>query len=402
MAANREEPLMFRKILLIVPSSKSQFKVYRYFFKGLIDSFNRLGVECKSIEGDGKNPGKLYEEITSNPPDCTMCFNGFAPDEEGKFFCDEIQIPHIACLLDPPTRFFTLLKSRYTIVTCIDHFFCDFYRQLQPPSLQSQVLFFPHAVGDDLHVKAESPRKYDIVAMAICYDFEGDRKKWKERYSKEVCQIMEKTVEITFAEPYTSFIHAFMRSLPQESHLSASDWQNICYDLETYIKGKDRVDLIKAIQKENTVHIFGGSQKGVVGWDKYFPKGKFNVILHNAISLDQVVEVMKESKIVLNACPTVKDGSHERIFLGLACGALVCTSQNRYIEDQFKEDEGVIFFPFSDRKSINAKINHYLSHETARCEAVNKGYAIVKKEHTWDSRVKMLQERLPPLLDQLR
>ena len=394
---------MLRKVLIFTLSPDTRFKEYEYFNKGLIESFHRLGVECSVFRCHSDDPAKLYRELLEDPPDCTFCFNGLMPDADGNFFSDRMQIPHVACLIDPPTRFFSLLKSKYTIVTCIDRYFCDFYGSLlTPEGIHSPVLFMPHAVGHNLHEKPESPRKYDIVAMATCYDFEGAQKKWKERYSKEVCQIMNESVEITLSEGSTSYIQAFIKSLQQNGKVDPKsiDCESIYYDLETYIKGKDRIALIQAIQEQHKVHIFGGPQTNV-GWDAYFPKGDSNVILHDKVSMVQAVEIMKESKIVLNSCATFKNGSHERVFLGLACGALICTNENEYLQDQFKENNGIIFYPFKDRKSINAKIKDYLEHESARCEAVNKGYAIVKAQHTWDNRVKMLQEQLPPILDRL-
>ena len=384
-----------------MPSEQSPFRIYRTFFEGLVKSFSHLGVECSVLEGDGGNPSDLFAELLYNPPDCTFCFNGFIPDSKGRFFCDDIRIPHIACLLDPPTRFFSLLPSKYTIVTCIDRDFCGFYHGLQKGDMQVAPLFFPHAVSHDLHAAPENEREYEVVAMATCYDYEGERAKWCERYPQDIYKIMEEVIEITFSEAYASFIHVGIKLLDERKIMPDIEMiERIFYDLETYIKGRDRIEQIRAIQEECQVHIFGGAQKDV-GWERYFAKGKSNVVLHAGVSLPEAIEVMKRSKVLLNACSTVKNGSHERVFLGLACGALVLASDNCYLREQFQEGSGVVFSPLKEREKVNSQVRGYLQDEPSRVAAVNKGYEIVKREHTWDSRVKMLQETLPALIEKI-
>ncbi|MBS0655555.1 MAG: glycosyltransferase family 1 protein [Verrucomicrobia bacterium] len=392
---------MLKKILLIVPSPESRFRLYRYFFQGMIDSFRRLGVDCRVVEGDNGSAIQLYREVIINQPDCTLCFNGFIPEEGENFLCDELEVPHIAFLLDPPTRFLTMLKSKHTIVTCMDRSFCAFYNAMQVPEVgQAGALFMPHAVSRDLHIRPDTERPIDVLFMATCYDFEGERKLWEKRYSSQVAAIMEKACEMTFQEPYTSFIEAFTRTLKASKGVDPKqlDWRSICYDIETYIKGYDRVKLIEAVQKVAHVHIYGSPQREC-GWETYFPQNAYNVTIHDGVSMEESGELMKRAKVVLNSCPTVKDGTHERIFMGLASGALVCTSENRYLQEQFKEGDGIIFFPFADRACCNEKIERYLKDEAARVEAVNRGFTIVQQNHTWDSRVKSLQTLLPPILE---
>ncbi len=54
------------------------------------------------------NPRPFLDTLFADRPECTLSFNGLLPDAEGRFFCEMIQIPHVACLVDAPTQFFSL------------------------------------------------------------------------------------------------------------------------------------------------------------------------------------------------------------------------------------------------------------------------------------------------------
>ena len=69
-------------------------------------------------------------------------------------------------------------------------------------------------------------------------------------------------------------------------------------------------------------------------WKKYFEK-QSNIIVHDAVPYAESLEIMKQSKIVLNSSIKNKFGAHERIFAGLASGALVLTNENIYLKEYF-------------------------------------------------------------------
>jgi spore maturation protein CgeB len=99
---------------------------------------------------------------------------------------------------------------------------------------------------------------------------------------------------------------------------------------------------------------------------------------------------MKQSKVVLNSSIKNKEGAHERIFAGLACGAAVVTNENAYMKEQFNEGEGLIFYKAFQQEVVNTQVDAYLSHENDRQDAVKRGQLKVMQAHTWDQRVELL------------
>jgi spore maturation protein CgeB len=388
---------MLRKVIMFMPPY-SQYGVLHVFTQELAAALERQGTEVKMIEGRVNQPQELLNEIFHQPPDCTISFNGLLPDQEGRFFCDLVQIPHIACLVHSPNHFFPLIKSPYTIITSVDRTFCNFFSQ----SKSSQVLFMPHAISKDLYAEPEKPRKYDVVMLSSFIDPELARATWQERCPPRIAQLIEIAAEITLTETDTSFIEAFTRALNEEMQregpldLKAINYELIFDLLEAYVKGVDRLELVRAVHNEHRVDLFGAGE----GWKKFFPKSA-NLVIHDPIPYGAALEVMKESKIVLNSCINIKNGAHDRIFSALACGALPCTSENIYMREQFQEGEELIFYRSRQWDQVNETIAHYLENEPLRCELVNNGYQKVRRQHTWDNRAQMLQDFIPAMLEYL-
>lgn len=379
----------------------SQYGVLHHFTKKLCEAFIRSGVTCRLLQAERTNPKPFLTEIFQDPPDCTLSFNGLLPDSEGRFFCDMIQIPHVACLVDSPNQFFSLIKSPYTVITCVDRFSCEFFRGMD----FHNVLFMPHGVEKNISAPLDNQRSYDVVLLASCIDYNAIRQEWTQKYSQELCKVLEEAAEMTLSDQETPYVQAFVQAL--DRHVGRGEdidpqqieFVTVLDDLESYIRGYDRVHMIKGI-KDAQVHIFGSSESAE-SWKKYFDGKHKNVILHEPVPYEQALAIMKDSKIVLNSCPWIKNGGHERIFAGLACGALVITNENIYMRENFKDGESIAFYRHKEWDKMNDQVNLYLEDENKRKEIVHKGRELVLKAHTWDSRVAVLLKALPPILERV-
>ena len=112
---------MIKKIDLFMPPT-SQYGVLHHFTKKLCEAFIRLGVSCGLLQAERNNPKPFLTEIFQDPQDRTLSFNGLLPDEEGRFFCDLVSLPHVAFLVNSFHHFFALVNSPYTIIASSDRF----------------------------------------------------------------------------------------------------------------------------------------------------------------------------------------------------------------------------------------------------------------------------------------
>lgn len=384
------------KIDLILPQY-SRYKVLHLFTKYLAEGLTNAGATTRLLEIQREAPQEFLRSLLNDPPDFTLCFNGILPDEQGRFVSDMVQIPHVACLVDSPHYFLPLIKSKYSIITCVDRFGCDFFKSVN----FHNALFMPHATSRsflEASPPPDSDRPYDVVMMASYVDIEKIHGNWKSRYGEKLALAFEEAAEITLIEPKTPYAHALARALDsyakrESFNPNTVDYIQLLTDLENYVRGKDRLELVKAI-KDAEVHLFGENAhlwKQAIG-------NPSNVIVHDEVPYTQALEIMQKSKIVLNSSPFFKNGAHERIFTGTAAGAVVISNDSLYLREKFSEGESLLFYNYQD---VNATINDILDQPVKRYDIVAKGRAKVLQEHTWDRRAEDLLKDLTPILKEL-
>lgn len=355
------------------------------------------GVKSRLLEAKRNDPGAFLKLLFEDPPECTLSFNGLLPDDKGNFFCELIKIPHVACLVDSPNSFLPLMQSPRTIMTCVDRCSVDFFHGLG----SKKVFFLPHGVEKSLFSEHDSKKEYDVVFLASCIDFETIREAWKKKFSSALCQVMDEASEIALSDQNIPYYQAFVQALDQRVNEKGGidpgkvDFISVLHNIEMYIRGKDRVELIRSIN-EAQVDVFGSSDEKA-GWKKYVGN-KRNVKIHDPIPFEQAIEIMKRTKILLNSCTWIKYGAHERILSGLASGALVITDENPYLREHFTDGESIVFYQHHRLDKANHRINEYLANSKKREQLVRKGREIVLKSHTWDHRAAQLLKALPQFL----
>jgi spore maturation protein CgeB len=392
---------MLKRIDLFMPP-RSQYGVLHHFTHKMAEALERNGIRTRILEAEYFNPGPFLEALMNDPPDCTLSFNGLLPDEKGRFFCDMIGVPHVACIVDSQNLFIPLIHSPLTVIVCADRFSCEFFRGLK----SKNVLFMPHGVEIDLSLDEQIDRCYDVTVLCSLIDYEYLRDQWSEKYDAGVCRAMNEAVEVTLSDSKTSYIQALVEAVDRQMELHYTlnpaqvDFIAVMDDLEMYLKGRSRVDVIKAV-KDAKVDIFGTAAETAT-WEKYLGDTGVNYVVHEAVPYMQALEVLKQSKILLNSSPWLKNGAHERIFYGLASGALVFTSENIYMKEHFESDKNIVLYQTGHLEKLNRNINEYLSDDAKREKVSKAGRELVLKEHTWDSRADLLLKELEPIIINLR
>lgn len=390
---------MVKRIDIFMPPL-SNYGVLHHFTQKMHEALVRAGVNSRLLEAKRNDPAPFLNALFEDKPECTLSFNGLLPDNQGRFFCDMVKIPHVACLVDSPNSFLSLTESTSTIITCVDRGSVDFFKGTG----FSNVFFMPHGVDRSLAPDPAGKREYDVVMLASCIDYEGIRASWKKKYPAPLCQAMEEAAHIALEDLTKPYYQAFVAALDKEVHKQSGidpqkiDFIEVLDEIEMYMRGKDRVELVRSI-KDAKVDIFGSADSAAT-WKKYLGD-KRNIVFHDPVPFEQALDIMKHSKIVLNSCPWISNGGHERIFAGLACGALVITNENAFLKEEFKDGESLVFYQHGRWDKANHRVNEYLENTAKREQVVQKGREIVMNRHTWDHRAAQLLKELPNYLKNL-
>lgn len=380
----------------------SPYGVLSELTRELFEAFQRQGIISRLLIAQRESPQPFLESIFSNPPECTLSFNGLLPGDKGDFFCDMIKIPHIACLLDSPNHYLLLTHSKRNIITCCDLFYCHFFLGMN----FKNVLFMPPGVGKDVAPDPKLERRYDVVFLSSCIDFEQRREKWKKNYSSGLNQALNNAAEMALSDAAISYFQAFVQVVNEQAGTKEAvdptkiDYIEILDELELFIRGKDRYNLIKAI-KDAKVDIFGSGRE-TKGWSQYLGDQCPNITIHDPVPYEEALNIMKQSKIVLNSTPHIRNGGHERLFAAMACGSLVITNENIYLNQQnFIDGEHLAFYQYNQWEEVNERVNAYLSNENQWRAITEKAREKVMNGHTWDHRVVDLLEQLPGMLKEI-
>lgn len=363
-------------------------------------ALQRAGIKSRLLEAKRDNPEPFLKALFEERPDCTLSFNGLLPDNEGRFFADMINIPHVGVLVDSTLSFTRFVSSGKTIAACVDEASVSFFEGLG----FGRAFFLPHGVDRDLNADGGNHRDYDVVMLGSCIDYEGIRNSWKEKYPAPLRQVMEEAAEESLKNPSLPYYRIFVDTLNSAVrndtgvNIAGLDYLAVLEDIEMYLRGKDRIEMVRAV-KNAKVDVFGTAD-GKAGWDHYLG-GKKNVVIHDPVPFEQVLSIMKHSKIVLNSSPWIYRGVHERILSGIACGALVITNENPYLKEQFKDGKSIVLYKHGQWDKLNHHINEYLESESQRNTIVEAGRKIVMGHHTWDHRVAQLLAQLPVYLKKI-
>ncbi|MBA3604009.1 MAG: glycosyltransferase family 1 protein [Parachlamydiaceae bacterium] len=378
-----------KRICLI--SNYNLYESKRHFSTKFGEAFKRKGIEVLHIDAqEAPLNAEVLLSISRFNPNLTCSFNTLQPISPDTFLWDYLEIPHLSILVDPAIYSLNLLKSPYSVISCVD---AEDVELIKSQKFEN-CFFFPHAIESELIGSGKDQKIYDVVFIGSCYDYESLRNHWKSLYSAEIDQVIINASEMVLSDKSISIAQALCKAWnPKDPSTQEISFSELFYFIDRYTRGIDRVQLIKSI-KDARVHIFGDASEDdlatYMGW-KHYLQGCNNITLHPAVSYGESLEILKQSKIALNSMPFFKRGSHERVFNALACGAMPLTTETVYWTEAFTPGQDLVYYQSRKWNEANDLINYYLANESVRKNIVGKGALRVSEKHTWDQRVELLQ-----------
>jgi len=363
------------------------------------EAFLSCGIDSCIIEIESDGGAALIKELMDDPPEFTLTFNMFSGGPGQPFLCDLVKVPHVSLFVDSAHLYMEALTCRYNISCFVDRSGVDLFRDLG----NTNTLFVPHGVDRNLAPDPNLKRIYDVVLPASFIDYEKIRSEWKATYPEKFCRMLDSTLELAQLNPEIPYYRTFFKILEKYCAENPNEDvrklipQNALTDIELYLRGKERVDLLKAI-KDVKIDIFGSGTKEE--WKKYLGE-RPEVTIHDPVEYEEVLQIMKQSKIVLSSCSWIKYGGHERIFSGFACGAMVVIGENAYLKKFFKEGESIAYYNAKTISGIGETVKKYLADEGLRERVAAEGRRIVMGAHTWRHRAEQLLREVPPLLEKI-
>lgn len=363
-------------------SHDDQYGANRCLTDQLASAFKRQGIEV--LQHD-TTKGPINDKVLSNIknffPNLLCSFGRFEP---------VLEIPHLSILYEPVFYATDLTENPFSIIGCGDQ---DDVATLQGAGY-NRALFFSPAVEKDFFARPQKQKIYDIVFVGSCYDYESLRMAWKARQPEALNKVLDDAIDLILSSDRLPLAEALVQAWNEaKCDPRGVDFPTLFKYLDYYIRGKDRVELIKSI-KDVPIHLFGDLSEenpvGILNWSQYLANQK-NVTVHPAVPFNETMDLFAQAKIVLNSTPFYRNGADVRVFAALALGAYPITSASVFLSQEFTHEE-MLIYSSKNYGEIGPYINKLLSNTQEREEKVKLGQHLIQKHHTWDARVDQLRK----------
>lgn len=151
--------------------------------------------------------------------------------------------------------------------------------------------------------------------------------------------------------------------------------------LETILKSGIRLD------------VFGDS------WENCPLRRYPNLICHPNVTVEESLDIYRQSKLSLNIMSWHKGGFTERMANIMLSGAVLVTDDTSYLRDRYNEND-LLVFHLEELEKLPAQIKRLLSEDDLREHMAQNGMKKTQNAHTWEKRaqefLKILQTRAFP------
>lgn len=394
------------------------------FFKGIYDTldlfteelsnaFRMRGYETEILDVRNMQESLIrLSEFIKRSVKAAITFNNLAFNmelREGENIWEQLDIPCINILMDHPCFYHEALNKApcNSVVLCTDINHMKYIQRFYPNVPVSG--FLPHA--GCIHIadyKKLWEREIDVLYAGGVSAYVNDaiRPDW-EKYKKfDGEELGERVLEKLIEEPSRTTEEVVESILSSRGIALRDEELRLLISDMRYIEGLAvshfREGAVKALVEAGIkVTVYGA------GWDKSSLAFHPNLDYRGRIPAREILEKMKDTKIVLSTMTWFKDGTHDRVFNGMLAGALAVTDMSGYMLENFNgvnetpwEIEArtpkaqLVFFELSQITVLPEKIKYLLEHLEESQVIADCGYQKAKKEHTWDVRAKEIEEAL--------
>jgi hypothetical protein len=367
--------MRLKKIHLLV--GQSQYNIFRDWSEALQQGFTRRGVEAILIDPAADADSGAGDEVVS------LGFNMV------RSWCEKtMHRPHLLWSVDHPvfnTDFFLRYYSGMnfapgTVPILVDRSRCYFAEQVfNYPRTE----FLPHAATSPVCESTRDERPIDALFFGS-FEMEPECRRRVMDATKKMAPGL-----ITLFEQLLDTYH-YSAGLPmdlqcwkllveqvkipekQAMHLYCAVYPWIDY----YFRMQHRASFIRSITKAK-LHIYGNGP-----WDQIGLAD--NITVHSAVPHSQIPDLLRQSKVLLNHAPTLRDGGHERVFDGLMNGCAIVTTPSVFLQEEFGAEAGIGFCPAGEEGSLLDELI------LSPAGGMEKGRELVMRAHTMDVRAGQL------------
>lgn len=373
---------------ILVLKGQSRYDVLRIFCDTMVSAMKNRNVIVDILDAAAEDVASQIQFTKMQNYDLVLCFNAILIDN-CKIFLNNPDTLFWSFLVDHPYYHHLRLLEPHNnhIISCIDNAHVQYAKQYYP-NLKG-CYYMPH--GGNLPActpKNFEDREYNVVLMGS-YSNTKPLEDTMNQFPDLVKMVVNNVMKNHFnncSEPLENlFSYEFNK---YQLNLTKAEFAGIMNELvcvDQYLRAINRELILNTLTSNNiTVDVFGS------GWEHYACPNPENLRIHGQIGYTEVLETMCNSKIVLNPLPLFTNGSHERVFTSMLCGAVCVSEKNIYLEKEFTDNENIAFFSMNNLNHLPGTIDTLLSNPDKAQQIAANGLTLATKQHTWANRAEAI------------
>jgi glycosyltransferase involved in cell wall biosynthesis len=367
---------------------QSQYDSLIIFLNEIASGFRNLGYEVDIIDLTDENVFKYLGDIVGKNYDFTFSFQGGINTlklDNGDVYLNLISNKHITYIVDHPTYHLQRLQQPVNNLTvlCVDNDASNLVKTF--PAVRESY-FMPLAGIKGSTNKPMSKREIDVLFTGTYSKPESVKSEFLkcsenlQIFFNEVSDYLISNVHETIDGALKRYLEAL--NIPIDNDVKYIEYIPIGSSIDSYVRSYFRDKIIRLLVDSGVkVHVYGN------GWDAFECNKSENLIIHEPLNYMKILEVMENSKIVLNIMPWFKDGFHDRIPCAMLNGAVCVTDSSKYIDKEFKDNEDIVLYSLEKLDELPNTIKNIIQNEELMEGIASRGYDNAAKNHHWMNRV---------------
>lgn len=245
----------------------------------------------------------------------------------------------------------------------------------------------------------EKYKKTKSIDIVFSGTFPGQIFKPWEDNEDYPSKLLDEVAELLIYDDYLSVNQAFKIVFDKHkikfSSIGKVQLANLYSIVQNYLRAYSRIYLlIKLIESGLTITICGND------WDDFAKKYK-NINYIGALDIEENLDLINRAKVLINSSPTLRNGSHERVFTGMLNNTVLFSDRSRYYDEFFEDEKNILYYSFNSLDKDIEKLKTILSDDKKLFYISQNAYEIADKYHTWENRVDTILDmvKLSKLMD---
>lgn len=377
---------------ILIYKGDFQYGVINLFIENISITLQEIGHNTLIVDlREEESINQIINIFSTKIIDCVIAFGGVGADLKinNQSIYDVVNTTYLAIFVDHPAHLLSRVIEpiRNYLISFVDKEHVDYVNEMLPQNHKIS-FFLPHG---GLCNEKQVINKFDVyknekeIEILFSGTYMGKiQKKWEvdNIFPNELIEkVCNELIYNDYSSIHKTFYKVFEKSGIKFSLISKAQLSKIFVQVITYVRQYKRNILIEKLAERGLKITICGRN-----WNNFVSKYK-NIDYRGILSIEETIELIKKSKVLLNSTPNFTNGSHERVFTGMLNHAVVFSDRSKYYDNTFKDEKEILYYSFNSLDNDIDKLINYLSKDEKLFEITQKAYSIADQEHRWENRV---------------